>query len=124
MGASASLADSVAAGAHHGRAELVSAHARATAGFHRRSEPNWYLRVFDPGQHCAAREIVAALCARNEPLARKLLAKPGPIADFIASYAHWTMEILEQQRHYHYHVSTKQHALQNRVHAVNAGCSD
>jgi hypothetical protein len=35
------------------------------------------------------------------------------------SYAKWTLDILEQQRHYHYRVSSKQHALQHRVHTVN-----
>jgi hypothetical protein len=38
---------------------------------------------------------------------------------FIASYARWTMDILEQQRHYHYRVASKQHALLHRVHNVN-----
>ncbi len=82
-------------------------------------EPNWYLRVFDPGQHLRSADDVATLCARIEPLARHLLAAAWTDPVFIASYAGWTMDILEQQRHYHHHVAVKQHALLHRVHRVN-----
>ena len=83
------------------------------------AEPNWYLRVFDPGQHLRGADDVANLCAEMEPLARKLLSVAWADPAFILSYAKWTMDILEQQRHYHYRVSSKQHALQHRVHSVN-----
>ena len=65
-------------------------------------EANWYLRVFDPGQHLRAVDEVAALCAGNEALARALLATAWSERQFISGYAQWTIEILEQQRHYHY----------------------
>ncbi len=84
-------------------------------------DPNWYLRVFDPGQHLRAGGEIAALCERNEPLARELLANAWSDERFIASYTRWTIEILEQQRHYHHGVATRQRALLHRVHAVSSG---
>ncbi|TLZ63560.1 MAG: hypothetical protein E6K20_01155 [Gammaproteobacteria bacterium] len=86
------------------------------------AEANWYLRVFDPGQPVrAADDEVAAQCARSEPLARKLLVNAWSDPEFIAGYARWTIEILEQQRHYHRCVATRQHALLHRVHQVTTG---
>ena len=41
----------------------------------------------------------------NEPLARQLLADAWSDPEFISSYARWTIDILEQQRHYHYRVA-------------------
>jgi hypothetical protein len=83
------------------------------------AEPNWYLRVFDPGQHVRGADDIAALCAANEPLARELLAGAWSAPTFLGSYARWTMDLLEQQRHYHYGIARKQHALRHRVHNVN-----
>lgn len=83
------------------------------------AEPNWYLRVFDPGQHLRSADDVASLCTRIEPLARELLATAWSDAAFVAHYAGWTIDILEQQRHYHHHVAGKQHALMHRVHRIN-----
>ena len=85
----------------------------------RASEANWYLIVFDPGQQVRADDDVAALCARNEELARKLLVNAWSDPKFIAGYARWTIEILEQQRHYHHCIATRQHGLLHRVHLVN-----
>lgn len=82
------------------------------------TEANWYLRVLDPGQPMRAADEVAAQCARSEPLARKLLANVWSDPEFIAAYARWTIEILEQQRHYHHCIATRQHALLHRVHRV------
>jgi hypothetical protein len=84
------------------------------------AEPNWYLRVFDPGQHLRGADDVATLCADNEPLARQLLAAAWSDSTFISSYARWTIDILEQQRHYHYRIASKQHALRHRVHNINS----
>jgi hypothetical protein len=84
------------------------------------TEPNWYLRVFDPGQHLRGSDDVAALCAKNEPLARTLLAAAWVDPNFTASYAQWTIDILEQQRRYHFRVAGKQHALRHRVHVLNS----
>jgi len=84
------------------------------------ADANWYLRVFDPGQHLRGADDVAALCAANEPLARNLLANAWSDPKFIASYARWTTDILEQQRHYHYRIAGKHHALRHRVHTVNS----
>jgi len=86
------------------------------------AEANWYLRVFDPGQPVrAADDEVAAQCARSEPLARKLLVNAWSDPEFITGYARWTIEILEQQRHYHRCVATRQQALLHRVHQVTTG---
>ncbi len=82
-------------------------------------EANWYLRVFDPGQHLRGVDDVTALCAENESLARTLLAAAWSDLAFISGYARWTIDILEQQRRYHYRISNKQHALRHRVHNVN-----
>jgi hypothetical protein len=84
------------------------------------ADSNWYLRVFDPGQHLRGSDDVAALCAANEPLARRLLATAWSDPTFVSSYARWTMDILEGQRHYHYRIASKQHALRHRVHTVNS----
>src|SRR6202041_1152571 len=83
------------------------------------ADSNWYLRVFDPGQHLRGADDVAALCAANEPLARQLLAAAWSDPAFISSYTQWTIDILEQQRHYHHRIASKQHALRHRVHKVN-----
>ncbi len=84
------------------------------------SAANWYLRVFDPGQHVRGADDVAALCAQHEPLARELLANAWSDPQFVSSYARWTIDILDEQRHYHYRIASKHHALRHRVHAVNS----
>lgn len=84
------------------------------------AESNWYLRVFDPGQHVRSADDIAALCATNEPLARHLLAAAWSDPKFISSYTQWSIDILEQQRHYHSRIASKQHALRHRVHSVNS----
>jgi hypothetical protein len=84
------------------------------------AEANWYLRVFDPGQHVRGADDVAKLCADNEPLARQQLVSAWSDPVFVASYARWTTDILEGQRHYHYRIASKQHALRHRVHQVNS----
>jgi hypothetical protein len=81
---------------------------------------NWYLRVFDPGQHLRGADDVAALCLDNELLARRLLATAWSEPGFVSSYAEWTADILEQQRHYHYRNAGRHHALLHRVHFVNS----
>lgn len=82
-------------------------------------EANWYVRVFDPGQHLRSAGDIATLCARTEPLARAQIASVWSDPEFIASYVRWAIEILEQQRRYHHGVAIKQHALLRRVHRVN-----
>jgi hypothetical protein len=83
------------------------------------SDANWYLRVFDPGQDVRAADDVATLCANNELLARQMLADAWSDPKFVSNYARWTMDILEQQRHYHFRVAHRQHALRHRVHLLN-----
>lgn len=87
--------------------------------FTRHEGANWYMRVLDPGQQLHGGDDIAALCARNEPLARSLLE--GALAEpiFTTSYARWTVDILAGQKHYHLRVATRQRALVHRVHHVN-----
>jgi hypothetical protein len=80
---------------------------------------NWYLRVFDPGQHLRSAGEVEALCTRIEGKARETLAGAWAESAFIASYTAWTIAILEGQRFYHHGVAAKQHALLHRVHSIN-----
>ncbi len=84
-------------------------------------EANWYLRVFDPGQHVRGADDVARLCADNESLARQQLTGAWSDPVFVESYANWAIDILEGQRHYHYRIASKQHALRHRVHRINSG---
>jgi len=86
---------------------------------HRGLEPNWYLRVFDPGQHPIAADQVARICALNESVASKALAGAWEDPAFVTGYAHWTVDILEEQRRYHHRIASKQKALLHRVHSIN-----
>ena len=83
------------------------------------SEPNWYLRVFDPGQHLRTADDVATLCAAHEPLARTLLERAWDDPGFRSNYARWTIELLAGQKHYHQTIAINQHALLHRVHGLN-----
>jgi hypothetical protein len=83
------------------------------------SEPNWYLRVFDPGQHVRAADELGAICRRIEPMARELLDDAWSDGAFVTNYAQWTVHVLEQQRHYHRGVALTQSALEHRVHRIN-----
>jgi hypothetical protein len=80
---------------------------------------NWYARVLDPGKQLHGADDIAEQCARNEPLARTLLEHALTDQAFIASYARWTIDVLEGQKHYHHRVAIRQRALQHRVHHVN-----
>jgi hypothetical protein len=82
-------------------------------------EANWYLRIFDPVPYLRGADDIAALCTRIEPLAKQQLAGAWSDPEFAASYAQWTIDILEQQRHYHHGIAGKQQALLHRIHAVN-----
>ncbi len=80
---------------------------------------NWYMRVFDPGNHLRSGDDLEAICAKNESLARTLLDAAWSDPAFVAKYAVWTIGILEAQAHYHHRVANRQHALLHRVHSVN-----
>jgi hypothetical protein len=82
---------------------------------------NWYMRVFDPGNHLRSGDDFEAICNQTEPLARTLLDEAWSDAAFIAEYALWTVSVLEGQTHYHQRVALRQHALLHRVHSVNIG---
>ena len=83
-------------------------------------EPNWYIRIFDPGQHLRGADDVTKLCIGTEPLARELLAAVEANPEFMSSYARWTMDILAEQLGYHHHVAAKQRELLHRVHRVTS----
>ena len=82
---------------------------------------NWYMRVFDPGNHLRTGDDLETICAKNEPLARTLLDGAWSDPAFISMYALWTVSVLEAQTHYHHRVALRQHALLHRVHSVNIG---
>jgi hypothetical protein len=82
---------------------------------------NWYMRVFDPGNHLRSGDELEGICAKNESLARTLLDAAWSDPAFVAKYAIWTASILEAQAHYHHRVAIRQHALLHRVHSVNIG---
>jgi hypothetical protein len=82
-------------------------------------DANWYTRVFDPGEHVEGADEVAAICTRNEGLARTALIGAWEDTGFVRAYAHWTMDILEEQRLYHRRIAFRQHALLHRVHSLN-----
>ena len=82
---------------------------------------NWYMRVFDPGNHLRSGDELEAICAKSESLARTLLDGAWSDPKFVAKYALWTTGILEAQAHYHHRVALKQHALLHRVHSLNIG---
>jgi hypothetical protein len=84
-------------------------------------QPNWYLRVLDPGQDLREGDEIATLCARSEPLARTLLAQAWSDPQFISHYARWTIDILQAQKHYHTRIALRQHALLHRVHRLTSG---
>ena len=83
------------------------------------TEPNWYLRVFDPGNHVRSADDIGAVCQRNESAARGVLADVWSQPAFVENYARWTLGILAHQHHYHVRQASKQHALQHRVHTIN-----
>ena len=84
------------------------------------TEPNWYMRVFAPHQHLRTGGEIGGLCSRNEVLARERLTHAWSDQEFVASYSRWAIEILEEQRHYHHGIATRQHALLHRVHLVTS----
>jgi hypothetical protein len=86
---------------------------------HGSADADWYLRVFDPGQHLREAEDVAAMCLRIEPLARERLADAWNDPAFVSGYARWTIGVLDGQRRYHHGVALRQKALQRRVHGLN-----
>jgi hypothetical protein len=83
------------------------------------SDPNWYVRAFDPGQHVRTADDVSALCSRIEPLAKERLSGAWSDPVFVTAYVSWALNMLEQQRRYHSAVAAKQHALLHRVHSIN-----
>jgi hypothetical protein len=86
---------------------------------HSAEEADWYLRVFDPGQHLRGNREVTTLCRRHEAQMREALAAVWADPQFVAAYAHWAASILESQEHYHRSVALRQHALKHRIHTVN-----
>jgi hypothetical protein len=82
-------------------------------------DPDWYLRVFDPGQHLRGNREVTELCRRHETKVRSQLAGAWKDPKFVADYAAWTAGTLEGQAHYHHGVAHRQHALRHRAHALS-----
>jgi hypothetical protein len=55
----------------------------------------------------------------GDTAASSLLADAWTHPAFVSRYAQWTVQVLEQQRHYHQGVSIRQRALEHRVHRIN-----
>jgi len=86
--------------------------------FSSNAEPNWYLRVLDPGQHLRSSEDVAQLCRLSEAETRARLADAWSDPAYVASYAQWTIAILQAQKVYHTRTAIRAHALLHRVHLL------
>jgi hypothetical protein len=82
---------------------------------------NWYMRVFDPGNHLRSGDELETICAKYVHLARTLLDCACSDPAFISTYARCAVGVLEAQTHYHHRVALRQHALLHRVHSVNIG---
>ncbi len=82
-------------------------------------EADWYLRVFDPGQHLRGNREVTGLCRRHESQMREALASVWADTQFVAAYADWAASILEHQEYYHRSVVLRQKVLQHRIHTIN-----
>lgn len=84
--------------------------------------PNWYAHLFHsahPKQHTPADADIQTLCTTLRGVAQSNLITAWSDPQFVTTYAQWTIDILEGQRHYHQHVARHQHALMHRVHTIN-----
>jgi len=81
---------------------------------------NWYTRLFNPAQEAQGGVDIDTLCAANAALARSALSGAWSDPQFVTSYARWTVDILDGQRHYHHNLARHQHALQHRIHQINS----
>lgn len=86
---------------------------------HPAPDTNWYPRVFEGIQSLHRDEVIEKLCIDNEPLARECLKQAWADPSFVADYARWTSEVLNEQQHYHAHVARRQRAILHRVHGLN-----
>ena len=82
------------------------------------AEPNWYLRILDPGQHPHGADEISRLCQEHETQARQLLDAAWQDPGFVSSYAAWTVDVLRAQLRYHTRLAARQHALLHRVHRI------
>jgi hypothetical protein len=82
------------------------------------TEPNWYLRILDPGQHPHGADEISRLCREHEQEARRLLEAAWRDPGFAPSYGAWTADVLRAQQRYHTRVAARQHALLHRVHRI------
>jgi hypothetical protein len=81
-------------------------------------EPNWYLRIFDPGEHNQESDDVTTLCRNHEAEARRLLQGIWSDPEFPDEFARWSISVLDAQQCYHERVAARQHALLHRSHRV------
>lgn len=84
-------------------------------------EPNWYLRLLDPGQHLRMADDVARSCAAHEARARELLEGAWSDASFVSAYAQWAIDTLQRQQQYHTRIARRSHALLHRIHRITIG---
>lgn len=100
-------------------APLIDANDAADAGSVSADSANWYAQLFSSKQPGHADADISTVCRTLAPLVRSSLLDAWADPQFVTSYAQWTVDMLEGQRHYHQHVAHHQHALLHRVHAIN-----
>jgi hypothetical protein len=83
-------------------------------------EPNWYLRILDPGKHPRGSDEISRLCEAHESLACRSLRPAWLDPTFTAAYAEWTMDVLRAQQRYHTRLAARQQALLHRAHRVTS----
>jgi hypothetical protein len=78
---------------------------------------NWYTRLFNPAQEAQGGVDIDTLCAANAALARSALSGAWSDPQFVTSYARWTVDILDGQRHYHHNLARHQHLSHLLIHS-------
>jgi hypothetical protein len=78
---------------------------------------HWFASVAGGSEDSAEIDRVEALCREHAPLG--LHALPLVQQD-VAGWAGWMRGVVAGQQHYHERVAHRQHALQHRIHRINA----
>ncbi|MBV8504128.1 MAG: hypothetical protein JO006_20700 [Paucibacter sp.] len=77
----------------------------------------WYASLADGAEPSAEMQRLQTLCQQHA--AEALLALEGMQRD-VAPWARWMRAVVAGQQHYHERVAHRYHALQHRVHQINA----
>ncbi|MFI4891577.1 MAG: hypothetical protein ACHQIL_13690 [Steroidobacterales bacterium] len=82
-------------------------------------DANWYNRIFKADKRVLNASEIDSLCAKLEPLTRKLRDGAWQDPTFVTRYLKWAVDVFEGQKSYHRRLAIRQHALLHRVHRVN-----